>query len=147
MTVSTYAFPMTIRVVPMSARAEPEACSNPHHFFKRVIPARATPGEYRFRSRGPRNVPPGTLLIFQCDGKMIADARLLQVDRSPAWTPPAPGYSGRLVVDVDATRVFQRAVKRAEFMSIWPGKAPSQAWHDLDPGAFDRWLKLTEDRV
>jgi hypothetical protein len=137
--------PHSIRTVPMSTEDEKEACTDPFDFFFNDLPNRPVPGQYRFRSRGPRSVRSDDLLLFHFDGQVVADARLLEVHRETA-EERTDEYSGYLKIDCGTARVFLPRISHDEFRAIWPDKRMSQTWNFLSTDGFLAWEALVKAR-
>lgn len=140
-----YGDPSSIRTVPMSPEAEPKACADAAEFFYRDLPTRDPPGRYLFRTRGPRHVDRGDLMIFHYEGRIVADARLIQVRRFRK--SEVVDYSGYLLLDCSQIRVFEPEVTQGEFLAVWPNTRISQVWHVLDPAGFGAWDRIVKGRV
>ena len=137
--------PHNIRTVPMSRDDEPRACSDPSVFFFEDLPSRAVPGQYLFRSRGPRSVRSNDLLLFHFDGQVVADARLLEIYRETA-EERTDEYSGYLKIDCGTARVFLPRISHDEFRAIWPDKRMSQTWNFLSTDGVLAWEALAKAR-
>jgi len=112
-------------------------------FFLGELPSRQN-GHYYYRSAGLK-AECGSVVLFQCDGNIIATAILTSVERFEKLDEK--GYGGSLHFDVKSIKVFD-PVGADQVSKIWPEfKRFSHAKLSLDPKrypAFER--KLTRIR-
>src|SRR5262245_36270951 len=101
--------PPAVRILPMDSKEEPgfvgrTAEEIQHHFFltELVRPGRP-PGRYCYHKLGLR-AEPGTVVLFQYGGKIIASAVLLSVEQFDA--PEPGGHAGAFHFDVQSIKVF-----------------------------------------
>jgi hypothetical protein len=114
-------------------------------FFLRELPyERRPPGKYNYREAG-LNAESGTVVLFQYEGKIIASATLIEVERFNA--SEGDTYKGALYFDPKTIRVFD-AVGSEVVGSIWPEfKAFSHVKWSLNPRglpAFEQGLTGVE---
>jgi hypothetical protein len=111
-------------------------------FFLHELPRRPQ-GKYRYRGAGLRSKP-GTVVLFQSDGAIIATARLTGAER---FAEPEEGYNGALYFDVSSIRVFD-PIAWGTVSRIWPKvKRLGRVKWKLDPSGyegFDQELKNVE---
>jgi hypothetical protein len=111
-------------------------------FFLQELPRRPQ-GKYRYREAGLR-AKPGTVVLFQSDGAIIASATLTGAER---FVVPDEGYTGSLYFDVSSIRVFD-PIAWGTVSRIWP--KVKRLWRvkwKLDPSgyaAFQQELKHVE---
>jgi hypothetical protein len=84
-------------------------------FFLVELPAPERNGRYRYPTSG-LSAEPGTAVLFQYDGRIIASAIF---DRHERFERPEGGYKGALWFDVKSIRIF-RPVGPDEVRAIWP---------------------------
>ena len=142
--------PTAVRILPMSSKDEPifvglSAHEVQHKYFlgELVRPDRP-PGKYRYRTAGLQ-AQPGTVVLFQYAGGIIASATLNRVVR---FEVPDGPYKGALHFDADSIRVFD-PVGSDVITQIWPEfKGFGQAKWSLDPKgyrAFEQKLTSVEE--
>ncbi len=127
-----------IRILPMTlagveARTIEEAQSQ---FFLKTLPVRK--GCYYYDTSG-LDAKLGTIVLFQCDNRIIASAVLEKRER----------LGGKLYFDVDSIKVFD-PVGPALLRDVWPGKFKgfSQVKQSLNAKAFPKFKRrLTGIRV
>jgi hypothetical protein len=85
-------------------------------FLKELLRVDRPPGKYRYREAG-LDAEPGTVVLFQYDGKIIASATLITVERFE--TPEQGTYRGALHFEPDSIRVFD-PVGPDVMAAIWP---------------------------
>jgi hypothetical protein len=111
-------------------------------FFLSVLP-RTQEGKYWYREAGLK-AKPGTIVLFQSDGEIIATAALTEAER---FAEPDEGYTGVLHFDVSSIRVFD-PIAWGTVSRIWPNvKRLGRVKWKLDPSgyaAFERELKHVE---
>lgn len=110
--------PPEVRILPMNLREEFEDYDGwedvQTSFFLDDLPFRPD-GKYRHYRFG-LDSDPGTVVLFQCDGRLIASAVLTRKKRFER--PDKRGYSGALYFDVKSIRVFD-PVTSDEVSKIW----------------------------
>jgi hypothetical protein len=84
-------------------------------FFLEELPFPPRNGRFRYPTSG-LNAEPGTVVLFQYEGKIIASAVL---DRNERFDQPEGGYRGALWFDVGSIRVFE-PVGPDQVRAIWP---------------------------
>ncbi len=136
--------PSAVRILPMDRVDEFPQCVNAkdlqQKFFRLELPRREN-GTYRYRKAGLR-AKPGTLVLFQSDGVIIASANLNGSERFKQ--PDKEGYKGALYFDVSSIKVFE-PVDMATVSAIWPEiKRLGRVKWNLNPdnyAAFEQKLK------
>jgi hypothetical protein len=108
-----------------------------HQFFLVELARRARPpGKYCYRKIGLR-AEPGTVVLFQYDGRIIASAALAEVERFSKTELDA--FRGALYFDVKTIKVFD-PVDAAFIRKIWPQVTRlGQAKWSLDPGSYEEF--------
>jgi hypothetical protein len=86
-----------------------------HKFFLEELASPETNGCYHYPTSG-LNAEPGTVVLFQWEGRIIASARL---DRHERFEQPEGGFKGALWFDVKSIRIF-RPVGADEVRAAWP---------------------------
>ncbi len=131
---------LPIRVLPMSSN-EPEfqgktAQEIQAEFFLGTLRTSEEPGKYYYHSSG-LDADPGTVVLFQYEGQIIASAVLIGIER---FDETEEGYRGAFQFDVGSIRVFD-PVNAARMKKIWPTdfKKFSHAKPSLDPAAYSRF--------
>jgi hypothetical protein len=113
-------------------------------FLGELLRPDRSPGKYSYHKSGLR-AEPGTVVLFQYTGKIIASAVLTAVERFQ--TTEKGGYDGALYFDVNSIKVFD-PVGVEVVVKIWPQvKRLGQAKWSLDPkhfAAFERELTGVE---
>jgi hypothetical protein len=84
-------------------------------FFLQKLPSKRRDGRYLYRTSG-LDAEPGTIILFQCDSRIIASAVLKDSER---FDQPERGYNGSLYLDVASIRVFD-PVGPALMRDVWP---------------------------
>jgi hypothetical protein len=139
-----------VRILPMDAQLEFEGRSieevQQTFFLKELLGAGRPPGKYWYREAG-LVAEPGTVVLFQYEGKLIASATLIGVERFK--TPEGGTYKGALYFDVNSIQVFD-PVSADVVSAIWPEfKGFSHVKWSLNPkgyAAFEQKLKGVETR-
>jgi hypothetical protein len=99
-------------------------------FFLRELPNREIPGQYFYRTAGLR-AEPGTVVLFQYAGRIIASALLRGTER---FDVPREGYNGALFFD--SIRVFN-PVGVDVARRYWPDFTGfGRVKHALNPAAY-----------
>jgi hypothetical protein len=134
----------------MDSKEEPgfKGCSaldvQHQYFLNELVRAERPPGKYYYHKSGLK-AEPGTVVLFQYAGKIIASAVLKAVERFDKTEHGA--YNGALHFDVNTIRVFD-PVGAEIVVKIWPQvKRLGQAKWSLDPkryAAFERELTGVE---
>jgi len=128
--------PLSVRILPMDRHGEFPECQSVRdlqdRFFLRELPARPN-GKYFYRHAGLR-AKPGTVVLFQSDGAVIALAALTEAERFAR--PDEHGYSGALYFDVSSIRVFD-PIAAAVVSRIWANaKGLGRVKWKLDPNGY-----------
>jgi hypothetical protein len=138
--------PPAIRILPMDSKETPGFVDRTieeiqQQFFLHELARPQKPaGRFSYRKSGLR-AEPGTVVLFQFAGKIVASAILTRVER---FAKPETGdYEGAYYFDVNSIRVFD-PVSPAVIFKIWPQVTRlGQAKWSLDPkryAAFERKL-------
>lgn len=117
-----YEIPTMVRILPMDRKVEfSEYGDNikrvQDQFFIKELPSRPDnlwQGKYRYRAEG-MNAEPGTVVLFQYYGKVIASAVLNNIDKSPQVEE---GYYGAYFFDPSSIQIFE-PVSSDEIKLIW----------------------------
>lgn len=108
-----------VRILPMNRRKEFSHFKNAKElqqkFFLKDLPFRPN-GQYWFHRAG-LTAEPNTVVLFQCDGTIIASAVLHERERFEHANKD--GYEGCLYFDVNSIKVFDPVGKDMLCM-IWP---------------------------
>jgi len=136
-----------VRILPMNRRKEFPHCKNTEElqqrFFLEDLPFRPN-GDY-WLYRAGLVAEPGTVILFQSDGMIIASAVLRDCERFEK--PDEDGYEGRLYLDVSSIKVFDPVAKDV-LGRIWPEvKRLGRVKWSVNPegyAAFERGLKHIE---
>jgi len=100
-------------------------------------------GRYRYPTAG-LNAEPGTVVLFQYDGRIIASAVF---NRNERFEQPEDGYNGALWFDAKSIRVF-KPVGPDEVRDIWPEfKSFGHVKQFLDPAGYPAFEKRLETLV
>ena len=142
------ATPPAVRILPMDSQLEFDGRSieevQQTFFLKELLGPERLPGKYWYREAG-LNADPGTTVLFQYDGRLIASATLMEVERFE--TPEKGTYRGALYFDVNSIRVFD-PIGPEVVAAIWPEfKGFSHVKWTLDPeglAQFERKLTSVE---
>lgn len=134
--------PPAVRILPMDSREEFPDWSIERlqlDFFLKDLPFRS--GGYLYREAGLQ-AKPGTIVLFQFSGKVIASAVLLKVERFE--TPREGTYKGALHFDPSSIRVFG-PVGKDVITRVWPRvKSLNRVKWSLEPNAYPEFeLELT----
>jgi hypothetical protein len=135
-----------VRVLPMNRVKEFKRCKDirtlQQRFFLKDLPSRVD-CYYAYHSSG-LDASPGTLVLFQSDGAVIASAEL---KRSERFARPQNGYSGEHCFHVSTIRTFN-PIGPDEMRAIWPEFSRfSHAKLRLNPSkiaAFERALRAVK---
>jgi hypothetical protein len=84
-------------------------------FFLEELPLPPRNGRYRYPTAG-LNAEPGTVVLFQYEGRIIASAIF---ERNERFEEPENGYNGALWFDVKSIRTFA-PVGPDKIREIWP---------------------------
>jgi hypothetical protein len=108
-----------VRILPMSAKEKSFRGRTVEDvqmgFFLEELPFPPKSGRYRYPTAG-LNAEPGTVVLFQYEGRIIASAILNHNER---YELPEDGYQGALWFDVNSIRTFA-PVGRNALRKIWP---------------------------
>jgi hypothetical protein len=142
--------PPAVRILPMDSKETPGfvGCSiedvQRQFFLNELVRPDSPPGRFHYRRVGLR-AEPGTVVLFQYAGKIIASAILAGIDRFEATE--LDRYGGAYQFDAKSIRVFD-PVDAAAIRKIWPQVTRlGQAKWSLDPasyGEFERQLTGVE---
>jgi hypothetical protein len=131
--------PPAVRILPMDSKEEPGfvGCSvedvQQQYFLGELLRPGRPPGRFYYHKLGLR-AEPGTVVLFQYAGKIIASAILTDVERFDA--AGEGGYHGALHFDVTSIRVFD-PVGPDILVRIWPRVTRlGQAKWSLDPNGY-----------
>jgi len=141
--------PPAVRILPMDSKETPgfAGCSAEvvqQQFFLGELLRREKPaGRFLYHRTGLR-AEPGTVVLFQYAGTIIASAVLSKIER---FDKPEEGCGGALHFDVNSIKVFEPVSGKA-LRKIWPEVSRlGQAKWSLDPSrfaAFERTLAGVE---
>jgi hypothetical protein len=108
-----------VRILPMSAKEKSFRGRSVEDvqtgFFLQELPAPPRNGRFRYPTSG-LNAEPGTVVLFQYEGKIIASAIF---ERHERFARPENGYHGALWFDVKSIRTFEPVGPEA-VRAIWP---------------------------
>lgn len=134
--------PPAVRVLPMDSKEEPgfagistEEVQQQYFLYELARPTRLA-GRFCYHKAGLR-ADPGTVVLFQFAGRIIASAVLVDVIR---YESPQPGdHAGEYRFDVHSIKVFD-PVDATALGRIWPQvKRLGQAKWSLDPERYDEF--------
>jgi hypothetical protein len=110
-------------------------------FFLKELPSPERGGRYRYPTSGLR-AEPGTVVLFQYEGAIIASAIFHSNQR---FEQPEDGYRGAMLFDVESIKVFQ-PVGPETMHDIWP-EFPGfgQAKHEMNPAYYPAFEKQLVD--
>src|SRR5437868_3406403 len=116
----SYTLPPEIRILPMDSELEFDGKSIAEvqrtFFLRDLLRPDRPPGKYRYREAGLQ-AESGSVVLFQYDGKLIASATLVEVER---FDMPEKGtYHGALHFDVKSIKVFD-PIGPDIVAGIWP---------------------------
>jgi hypothetical protein len=104
-----------------------------HYFLNELLRPTRPPGKYCYHKLGLR-AEPGTVVLFQYEGRIIASGILRCIERFEVAEPG--GYHGALHFDVESIKVFD-PVDAGVIAGIWPRvKRLGQAKWSLDPKRY-----------
>jgi hypothetical protein len=131
-----------VRILPMNRKQEFPQYKNVSElqdsFFLTELPRRPS-GEYYFHHSG-LSTPPGTIVLFQVDGTIIASAVLYKHERFKS--PDEEGYEGCLYFETDTIATFD-PVDESKVKKIWPNvRRFTQVKWKLDPKGYSLFEKL-----
>src|SRR4051812_40144782 len=113
--------PVSVRILPMTSKIEEEFddCSSiqdlQEKFFLSDLPFR--PDCSYLHGRNGLDASNGTVVLFQCQGHIIASATFLGSERFDQ--PDADGYMGQLFFDPRSIRTFN-PINANRIRQIWP---------------------------
>jgi hypothetical protein len=109
-----------VRILPMDSQLEFDGRSiedvQRSFFLKALQGEGRPPGKYWYRESG-LNAETGTVVLFQYEGKLIASATLIEVERFNA--AEGDTYKGALYFDPQSVRIFD-PVGSDVVSAIWP---------------------------
>lgn len=108
--------PPMVRILPMDAKGEFNGRSIEdvqQNYFLVELPSR-TNCKYPYHKAGLK-APPGTIVFFQYDSRLIASARLTRTEK---FENPEDGYDGALYFDAKSISIFDPFDADAVFL-IW----------------------------
>jgi len=112
--------PPAVRILPMDSQLEFQGQSireaQRQFFLGDLLHADRPPGKYQYREAGLK-AESGTVVLFQYEGKIIASATLIDVERFA--TPQEGVYRGALYFDAGSIRVFDPVGSDA-VVAVWP---------------------------
>jgi len=139
--------PPAIRILPMTKDISTEfpGCTNIEDvqktYFLDELPSRED-GRYYYRKRG-LNSSPGTVVLFQCQARIIASAALAGIQRFER--DDENGYGGCLNFDVLSIMTF-KPVTVDGIRDIWPGfKGFNQSPQELNPEGYPEFYNTLEN--
>jgi hypothetical protein len=109
--------PPMVRILPMDAKGEFSGRSIEdvqQDFFLVKLPSR-TNCRYPYHKAGLK-APPGTIIFFQYDKRLIASARLTRIEK---FEKTEDGYNGALYFDVKSITIFDPIDDEAVSL-MWP---------------------------
>jgi hypothetical protein len=134
--------PPAVRILPMDSKATPGfvGCSieevQRQFFLNELVRPDGAPGKFHSHKAGIR-AEPGTVVLFQYVGKIIASAVLSDIERYPATERDR--FGGAYQFDPKSIRVFD-PVDAAGIRRIWPQVTRlGQAKWSLDPESYQRF--------
>src|SRR5262245_42050120 len=134
--------PPAVRILPMDSKEQlgfvgasiPEV--QQQFFLNSLMRSVSPPGRFHFHKNGLR-AEPGTVVLFQFSGKIIASAVLTSVERFSEGEHGRLG--GALQFDANSIRVFD-PVDVATIRRIWPQVSRlGQAKWSLDPEFYEEF--------
>jgi hypothetical protein len=106
-------------------------------FFLQELPFPPRNGRYRYPTGG-LNAEPGTVVLFQYEGRIIASAIF---DRNERFERPEGGYKGALWFDVTSIRTFE-PVGPDKVRHIWPEfRSFGHVKQFLNPAKYPAFVK------
>ena len=136
--------PPAIRILPMDSKATPGFVGASIEdvqrlFFLNALVVQPVPGRFHYCKSGLR-AEPGTVVLFQFQGRIIASAILVGIERFE--TPEPGGHVGAYLFDVESIRVFD-PVDAATLGKVWPNVSRlGQAKWDLDPKGYAKFERM-----
>ena len=134
--------PPAVRVLPMDSKETPGfvGCDaeqvQQQYFLNELLRPSRPPGKYYFHNVGLR-AEPGTVVLFQYVGRIIASAVLSGVERFSATD--GGRFRGALQFHVESIKVFD-PVDAAAIRRIWPQVTRlGQAKWSLDPEYYEKF--------
>jgi hypothetical protein len=132
--------PPAVRILPMDSQLEFEGRSIEEvqrtFFFEELLRPNRPAGKYRYREKG-LNAETGSVVLFQYEGKIIASAILIEVERFP--TPERGTYHGAFYFDPNSIKVFD-PIGPEVIAGIWPEFSGfSHVKQILDPRRFTQF--------
>ncbi len=139
--------PPAVRILPMSRKLADFAAWDAHavqdEFFLRRLPDGG--GQFMYSAAGLQ-AEPGTILLFQYTGVIVASAELVELVRfAKPRLAHGTAFRGAYQLDPLSIRTFT-PVDAAHLKMFWP-KLPGlgQAKHNLAPAAYARFVKSLRD--
>lgn len=127
--------PPAVRILPMNFKKEFSGYNDlldiQKRYFQKKLPNKN--GHFEYRERG-LNSPEGTVVLFQCNGKIISSGIFTHIKK---YTRPTKnGYRGHLKFDVNSIRIFD-PIGPEILRRIWPNfKRFSNVKISLDPKKY-----------
>lgn len=134
---------LPIRIYPLSD-LEFEDISTAKAYFEFELKDKC--GKFHYRNK-PIVAEAGTIVLFQYDQHIIAQAKLLKVDKyDNLLIDHGVEYHGHFLFDIDSIHYYNEALNSEEFNRIYPDKPLSRVTHILDDKERNSRLlkKLTE---
>ena len=134
--------PQAIRILPMSINSfTHENCRDINElqekFFLGILPSKKRNGHYRYKNR-KINSKPGTVVLFQCNAKIIAIACFLYAEE---YKSREDGYKGFMAFDPKSIKIFN-PIDKDTVKLCWPSfEGFSQSLQKLDPIGYPIFLK------
>jgi len=126
--------PPSVRILPMDAKGEFNGRSTEdvqQNFFLVELPSR-TNCKYPYHKAGLK-APPGTIVLFQYDSRLIASAHLIRTEK---FEKPEDVYDGALYFDAKSITIFDPIDAEAVFL-IWSEfKGFARTKWSLNPDRF-----------
>ena len=134
--------PPAIRILPMDSKEEPGFAGSSiwevqrQYFLNELVRPGRPAGRFHFHKSGLR-AEPGTVVLFQFGGKIIASAVLSSIER---FSEAEHGcFRGAFQFDAKSIRVFD-PVDAAAIRKIWPQVSRlGQAKWSLDPKFYEEF--------
>jgi hypothetical protein len=127
-----------VRILPMDSKTEPffvglsAEMVQQQFFLGTLLGQGRPPGKYEYRAVGLRALP-GTVVLFQYTGKIVASATLHHVER---FAEPEGSHTGAYHFEVASIKVFD-PVGPEVISRIWPNFTGfGQAKWNLDPKGY-----------
>lgn len=133
-----------LRIFPLSSEEFPEGCDVKCYFQYGL---KLEGGKFYYRHKG-MVVECGTIVLFQYDSRIVAQAELLKVQKLETPLPwDGAKYEGYFLFDLETVRFYKTPLNSDEFHKIYPDKPLGRTIHKLEDETLNtKLLHILKER-